>query len=281
MGLIIISLMACCVSAGCGQRFTEEAKRPSTGPAFPAKNSPDVLPHGELETSEQQTNPSEADGHRSAVITRWVTVPELPADLMILDTVFWEPDDTLSLRKLISSSDLVHQKSVLEIGTGSGLVSLCCIQAGAASVVATDINPAAIRNAKLNAQEFGFSDRLDCRQVPRRAPSAWTVIRPSETFDLIISNPPWEDQKPSTVADFALYDPEFALLDSLLSGARDHLKPDGKMLLAYGCVTAIRRIQTVAKLHGLDCRILDDRSLEQLPEVFLPGMLIEISVPMP
>jgi hypothetical protein len=51
------------------------------------------------------------------------------------------------------------------------------------------------------------------------------------------------------------------------------------MWLAYGCVTAIRRIREVAGEEQLDCTIPDDRDLETLPEVFLPGMLIELRVP--
>ena len=50
------------------------------------------------------------------------------------------------------------------------------------------------------------------------------------------------------------------------------------MWLAYGCVTAIRRIQEVAADEKLQCRLLDERSLDTLPELFLPGMLIEITV---
>jgi release factor glutamine methyltransferase len=212
-------------------------------------------------------------------IVRWVKVPELPRDLAIMDSVFWEPDDTISLRTLIMNTGEMKDASVLEVGTGSGLVSLCCVQAGASSVVATDLNPAAVANARDNADTFGFADRLEVRQVPRRDPGAWTVIRPNETFDFIISNPPWEDQKPVTVEQFALYDPDFQLLDSLVQGARKRLKPNGRMWLAYGCVTAIRRIQEVAAKESLECRLLDERKLEELPEVFLPGMLIELTVP--
>ncbi|MCA9066288.1 MAG: hypothetical protein KDA96_24645, partial [Planctomycetaceae bacterium] len=115
--------------------------------------------------------------------------------------------------------------------------------------------------------------------VPRRSPGAWTVIRSEETFDVIISNPPWEDSTPKTVAEFALYDPQFELLKSLVHGAKTKLNPGGRLLLAYGCVTAIRTIQQVAAEEQLNCRILDNRSLEELPEVFLPGMLLEITVP--
>jgi methylase of polypeptide subunit release factors len=212
-------------------------------------------------------------------IVAFVSVPQLTQDIALLDSVFWEPDDTRSLRELISKETSLRDATVLEIGTGSGLVSLCCLQAGAREVVATDINPKAVENARMNGKELGFREKLDVRLVPRRAPSAWTVIRPEERFDFIISNPPWEDAKPKVVAEFALYDPDFELLDSLLYGARLHLKPKGRMWLAYGCVTAIRRIQHQATQNKLSCQILDERSLDSLPEVFLPGMLIEVTVP--
>ncbi|MFO0977594.1 MAG: methyltransferase [Planctomycetaceae bacterium] len=212
-------------------------------------------------------------------IVRWVKVDDLPRDIAIMESVFWEPDDTISLRERIRTTPEMRGATVLEIGTGSGLVSLCCLQAGAGSVVATDLNPSAVTNARENVKLLGFAERLEARLVPRRDPSAWTVIGPDETFDFIISNPPWENQKPVNVEQFALYDPDFRLLDSLVQGARKKLRPNGRMWLAYGCVTAIRRIQETAAKEELECRLLDDRSLDTLPEVFLPGMLIEITVP--
>ena len=210
---------------------------------------------------------------------RWEPIDGLPRDVAIMESVFWEPADTDSLRKMIFSDPQVRGATVLEIGTGSGLVSLCCLQAGASKVVATDLNPKAVENARFNATEMGFVNRFEARLVPRRAPEAWTVIEAEAKFDLIISNPPWENSKPISVEEFALYDPDFQLLKSLVTGARTKLRPNGRMWLAYGCVTAIRRIQEVAEEQKLSCTLLDDRPLESLPEVFLPGMLIEIRVP--
>ena len=212
-------------------------------------------------------------------IVRWEAVPPLTHDVAIMETVFWEPADTESLRALIWNTPNLKGSHVLEIGTGSGLVSLCCLQAGAAQVVATDLNPKAVQNVRFNAEKYADHHRLEARLVPRRNPDAWSVIKPDERFDFIISNPPWENDKPKTVEEFALYDPDFALLDSLVSGVRKRLRPNGRMWLAYGCVSAIRRIEMLAQQHRLQFSQLDERSLDELPEIFLPGMLLELTVP--
>ena len=250
-----------CLLAGCSQ-----------------ENSNSGIPPNELPAKETAP-PSEVNREALPGIVRWETVPPLRHDVAIMESVFCEPADTDSLRALFFTTPQIKGSRVLEIGTGSGLVSLCCLQAGAAHVVATDLNPNAVQNVRYNAVNFATPDHLDARLVPRRNPNAWTVIKPDERFDFIISNPPWEDQKPKSVAEFALYDPDFQLLDSLVTGARDRLKPNGRMWLAYGCVTAIRRIEDLAKSEQLNYIQLDERSLNELPEVFLPGMLLELTVP--
>lgn len=255
-GLLAFAAFSLLVCGGCGGQRSESAVSPADGvgsspPAIPARLT-------------------------DAGIVRWVYVPELSRELVILDSVFWESADTDSLRQRIVLEPLVRGAHVLEIGTGSGLLSLCCLSAGASKVVATDLNPAAIDNVRENARQAGFAERLDARRVPQRDPSAWSVIRESETFDLIISNPPWEDRRPESVEQYALYDPGFLLLRSLLQGARQRLRPGGRIWLAYGCRSAIETVLQTAAEHSLECVLLDERRLEDLPELFLPGMLIEV-----
>src|SRR5262249_61401984 len=51
-------------------------------------------------------------------------------------------------------------KRVCEIGTGSGILALAAARAGAANVVATDINPNASLSANENAHANGLGDRV-------------------------------------------------------------------------------------------------------------------------
>ncbi len=211
------------------------------------------------------------------VVRDWVYVEDFPESIAVFESVFWEPRDTTSLRELIRTTPLVKDKTILEIGTGSGLVSLCCLTAGAERVVATDVNPSAVLNARYNAERLGVADRLDVRLVPLDNAGAFSVIDDYETFDLIISNPPWEDATPRAIDQYALYDPGFALLRSMLKDLRKHLKPNGRALLAYGCRNAITALLELAPQHNLAVKILDDRDLNALPEVFLPGILLEVT----
>ncbi len=201
-------------------------------------------------------------------------------EIVQFETVFWEPDDTVSLRKMIVDDRIAAGRHVLEIGTGTGLLSILCLQGDAKHIVATDINPAAVANAKYNAAILVPDQTLEVRQVSKESPDAYAVIEEEEQFDLIISNPPWEDGVVAKPADHAFYDPGFALMDSLLDGLPAHLKPGGRCLLAYGHVPAIHRLKTEAEKRNLEFKILDDRELDSLSTDFLPGMLVEIRTPL-
>ncbi|MFN5197832.1 MAG: hypothetical protein ACK5MS_11135, partial [Planctomyces sp.] len=86
-------------------------------------------------TADSVAADSVESGKPAYPIVRYVAVPQLSRDLAIFDSVFWEPDDTLSLRQKIAADPQLRGAAVLEVGTGSGLVSLCCLQAGAGRVV--------------------------------------------------------------------------------------------------------------------------------------------------
>ena len=213
------------------------------------------------------------------VIGRW-QVEDFDKDIVQFATVFWEAEDSVSLRKLIRDTNLVRGKRVLEIGTGTGLISLCCLQASARTVLATDINPQAVANARYNWFQLEIpqtTENFDVRLVDADNSGAFAVIASDEQFDVIISNPPWEDGEVQKVEDYAFIDTHFELLESILSGLDQHLTPNGEAYLAYGCVAAIREIYRRAERHGLQVEKLDERELDNLENLFLPGMLLKIT----
>lgn len=213
-------------------------------------------------------------------IRGWHTVDGLPKQIAQFETVFWEPDDTTSLRQWLSDEVSLTGSSVLEIGTGTGIVAIHTSLAGAWNIVATDINPNAVANAKYNAMHLNI-ENIEFRLVSSTdnlgQPGPFTTLAPDEQFDLIISNPPWEDAAVSTPAAYALYDTGFALLDGFINEADNFLRPGGQMLLAYGAKTAIRRIHEQGAASGWKVETLDDRQLDDLPEVFLPAMLLRLT----
>ena len=210
-------------------------------------------------------------------IKAWHFVDGFTHELAQFDTVFWEPRDTTSLRGYLSNDSSLAGTRVLEIGTGTGLVALWCAQLGAAQVIATDINPQAVANAGYNAELLGLADRIEVRWVPADNPTPFAVVAEHERFDVIISNPPWEDAPIEEIAAAALYDPNFQLLTGILTESPRYLKPNGKLLLAYGALTAIERILATAPQLGWQVKVCDERQLESLPEVFVPGVLLELT----
>lgn len=73
--------------------------------------------------------------------------------------------------------------SVADVGTGTGILSIAAALRGAASVVATDLNPAAVELAGLNFARNGLTERVSVTLAN------WLPNRP-QRFDVIVSNPP-------------------------------------------------------------------------------------------
>jgi tRNA1(Val) A37 N6-methylase TrmN6 len=121
------------------------------------------------------------------------------------------------------------------------------------------------------------TEKFDVRLVAADNSGAFAVIASQEQFDIIISNPPWEDGEVQKVADYAFIDTQFELLESIMAGLDQHLTANGEAYLAYGCVTAIREIYRRAERHGLQVEKLDERELDDLEDLFLPGMLLKIT----
>lgn len=129
---------------------------------------------------------------------------------------------------------------VLEVGTGSGVVSLF-VQGLAASVVATDISPIACRNARLNGVQVVRTD-------------LYSGI--CGLFDLVIFNPPYLPTVPEEQLGSWLN----RAFDGGLTGRREIerfvkdidriLAPRGRILTVVSSITGIDETEALFKENG-------------------------------
>ena len=125
---------------------------------------------------------------------------------------------------LTESLDIRIGEKVLEIGTGSGIVSIQCALNGA-DVVCGDINPKAVALARRNAAANGVD--IDVRET-----DVYSNIE--GRFDTIVFNLPYlpvEDE--GELAKAWSGGPDgLGPLPRLLEGAPEHLLPDGRVVVS-------------------------------------------------
>jgi release factor glutamine methyltransferase len=116
-------------------------------------------------------------------------------------------------------------KTVIDVGTGSGILALAAARAGAANVIAADINPNAAISAAENARANGLGDR-----VTGIASNLLTAFAPRPLFDVILSSPPKHAGEPRDLADRGWHaGPAYRDVAALFDQARERLKPGGRI----------------------------------------------------
>lgn len=131
------------------------------------------------------------------------------------------------------SPDLIpSDASVLDLGTGSGVCAVLAAQ-WAARVVATDINPEAIRCAQINVLAHHLEGVVETRGGDLFEPVS------DERFDLILFNPPYFRGPPMDSADQALRSPD--AFERFLRQFPRHLTSRGRALVVVSPDTDIEQ----------------------------------------
>lgn len=129
----------------------------------------------------------------------------------------------------------------LDVGTGSGAIALALVQEGPFhQVVATDADPDALALAQENASALGLEQWLDFRSGAYFEP-----VAPDEAFDVVVSNPPYVDEKAweGLEPEVRDWEPRGALvsgpdglevLAELMGAAGPVLRPGGLLALEVG-----------------------------------------------
>jgi ribosomal protein L11 methyltransferase len=91
-------------------------------------------------------------------------------------------ETTVSCLEALEGLGSLKNRSVLDVGTGTGILSLACLILGARKVLAFDIDSDAARNCNRNAALNQVSEQLRVFQGTLEA------VTPSADFDLVLAN---------------------------------------------------------------------------------------------
>ncbi|HEY5497280.1 MAG TPA: tRNA (adenine(22)-N(1))-methyltransferase TrmK, partial [Syntrophales bacterium] len=111
-----------------------------------------------------------------------IQLPSGLVELLIPQAVHMPPPSSIELARLL---DVQPGDSVLDLGCGSGLLSIAAAKLEARQVIATDVDPSALAAARHNARINGLESRIELR-----AGSWFEAVQEEERFDVIVATPP-------------------------------------------------------------------------------------------
>lgn len=164
------------------------------------------------------------------------------------DEVYPPSDDSLLL---IESLDVRPGEKVLEVGCGSGVVSLHCAANGC-EVTSVDINPRAVALTGRNASDNG---------IPLVVLESDVYEHVTERFDTIVFNLPYlpVDEEGLLAKAWSGGPDGLGPLPRLLDGAPDHLLPGGRVVVVVSSLTEPRALEDA--LEGYDVRTVGETKL--------------------
>ncbi len=108
------------------------------------------------------------------------------------DEVYLPSDDTLLLMKaldIVLDEPGVTRRRALEVGSGTGILSLHLLRRGFKEVYAVDLNPHAARATRCTLEEnVGLGDHVGWEVI---ACDLASCVRDGAVFDIVVFNPPY------------------------------------------------------------------------------------------
>ena len=174
------------------------------------------------------------------------------------DVLIPRADTELLVETALEKLTDVSKPKILELGTGSGAIALAlATERPEAEITATDLSEAALKIAKENGQTLKTSNIHFIR-------SDWFVDVPVESYDLIVSNPPYIPPSDTHLQDSIRYEPLAALVSEdhglsdlmhIASNAPNYLNPEGWLILEHGYDQgeAVSRLLKKAAYQQISC----------------------------
>lgn len=154
---------------------------------------------------------------------------------------------------------------MLEIGPGTGVISINAILKGASKVVAVDINPSAVANTKLNVNQFGLENKIDVRQG-----DLYTPLKPGEKFDTIFWNTPFGYIEEDNISDIkkSVFDPYYKSTTKFITEAKHHLKDGGRLLIGFSSTLGkFEYLEQIVRDAGFDLHLVYEEESSEVHSV--------------
>ncbi|HEY5508921.1 MAG TPA: methyltransferase [Paludibacter sp.] len=122
-----------------------------------------------------------------------------------------------------------NANSILDIGSGSGLITLMLAQRSEAEIIAIDIDADAVLQTVDNVSKSPWQNRIRTKEISLQL----FVFETSDRFDLIVSNPPYfvNSTKTSTLSRTTARHTGSLSHEALIENAKLLLKPTGRICL--------------------------------------------------
>jgi release factor glutamine methyltransferase len=175
-------------------------------------------------------------------------------DLVILPGVF-NPAllrTGVFLARQLTASNVRAGMSVLDMGTGSGIGAIRAAKLGA-KALAVDINPHALRCARINAIVNGVEGSVEVRDGDLFAPLEGL------RFDLVLFNPPYMEGKPRTALEQAFRSGD--TLERFVGSVREYLRPGGSVLMLLSNTSGKPEADDLAARSGLEVTVVAEQDL--------------------
>ncbi len=150
-----------------------------------------------------------------------VTVDVCGEKFIVLKNVYDTSTDTELMVDVVS---IKKDQTFVEIGCGSGAVSLL-VGRRAKRGVGVDINPEAVRNAKLNKKRLGINN------ITFLLSDVFNNVKGQ--FDVVICNPPYNAYKPADNVEMMFWDDKNSMKRKFFNQVRKYLKPGGYVYFGW------------------------------------------------
>ena len=151
-------------------------------------------------------------------------------------TLIPRPESEMLVELIIKANARKKISSILELGTGSGCISVSLAkELSHSQIVSTDICAKALEVANKNAQHY-------CVNNISFIKSDWFNKLDNQKFDCIVSNPPYIREDDPYLSELT-FEPSKALvsgddgleaIEIISSNAAEYLSPEGKIFIEHG-----------------------------------------------